>query len=90
MDEGGSQMQDIMQEFDLIAANTFFQPSKKAARNTGCATYCPQKDYIQPVHERYQSDLAPATLNCLQIYKGNNTALQPSYETDLPCEMWRF
>ena len=50
-------------EFDLIAANTFFQPSAKDARSTGSATYCPQKEYIQPAHKPYQSDLPPAMID---------------------------
>eukprot|EP01048_Picozoa_sp_COSAG05_P016846 COSAG05_NODE_2222_length_3374_cov_153.524275_4_plen_81_part_00 len=52
-----------MQEYDLLAANTIFRPTRKATRNTGSATYCPSKSYVQPKHKKYQAPQAPALID---------------------------
>ena len=62
-DDGGSLMREIMAEFSLYAVNTVFQPDKRSARNTGNATYCMDKGYIQPANKRYQSDQPPAIID---------------------------
>jgi exonuclease III len=62
-DDGGALMLETMEEHDLLAANTFFQPSRQAARNTGSATYCMSKEYIQKKHTRYQCTQPPAILD---------------------------
>ena len=54
---------EIMQEFDLLASNTLFKPTNKEARNTGAATYCQSKSYIQPKHKSYQSPQPPSTID---------------------------
>eukprot|EP01048_Picozoa_sp_COSAG05_P003723 COSAG05_NODE_179_length_14870_cov_351.155846_3_plen_317_part_00 len=62
-DDGGELMMEIMQEFDLLASNTLFKPTNKEARNTGAATYCQSKSYVQPKHKSYQSPQPPSTID---------------------------
>ena len=33
-DDGGLRMLEVMEEYDLVATNTLFKPTRKAARNT--------------------------------------------------------
>ena len=56
-------MLEVMEEFDLIEANTLFKPTRKAARNTGSATYCPSKSYVQKKHKRYNAPQPPTLID---------------------------
>ena len=51
-DDGGTIMREICEKLRLFAVNTCFKPSKENARNTGTATYCIQKSYVQPKNHR--------------------------------------
>ena len=66
-DDGGVLMREIMCEFELRAANTYFQPSRKDARNTGSATYCQSKSYIQPPNQPYRADQAPSVIDYILV-----------------------
>ena len=68
-DDGGELMSEIMEEFSLIASNTLFKPTNKEARNTGAATYCQSKSYVQPKHKRYQSPQPPSTIDYILTSK---------------------
>ena len=77
-DAGGIIMDEIMQECGLQASQTFFQPSRKAARNTGNATYCQQKNYIQTKHKRYQSDQPPSMIDYILSPAGQGNGVNSS------------
>ena len=77
-DAGGILMEEFMQEYHLQASQTYFQPSRAAARNTGNATYCQQKDYVQPKHQRYQSDQPPSVIDYILSPAGQGNGINAS------------
>jgi len=66
-DDGGVLMRELMSRYQLRAANTYFQPTRTDARNTGAATYCQSKSYIQPPNQRYNADQAPSVIDYILV-----------------------